>query len=724
MEENQEVIKKFKNLKSCEKESVDCDYRDLMDNLKKNKDVKYSLLCLFEILRIKKKSDILTSREKEKVMVSLINMLKSGYIDLTTFAEEDIVKQFNLEAHASKILGLFKTVHRQNIKYFQAILVELLEQSENPEVIIKHLLLQIAKDKSYNEVLSRSKKDFSEVINSELSKMNDKEYVEVFCNLERCSDHKLRKVGLTNKPVKLSDKLKYVEAAIEKGFVNEVLVFYYNDKEKTVRQLLAKSKFPINKNIIMRFINDNDPTVRLNIVNNLDIEESINHDIEVYDRLLDVDAAVRQVTFIFYDRLYNYIRTHSLCSYVVFGEEDNSFPYQKRLKVASCEDDENRKKSESYFLKFTLRLFKGLLTNLILEYEEVLKNYTFTFEFYHHFLHEAGVENYLKSSNHQIVESYKSLDKERKRTFFMFYSGTLNDEEIRSLIHEDLESAMYYLKDKENVVHFLDDIVKSFRSSSLSLPLSITILERIQDYKELLPEVEILSPSDLLVGAFLAKEMDICKYESSFEKIFYLSKFKHDVVDLLKECDLTDSQVFEILCCAGDLKILSFFCDRILENSDIFYKLFQERSKLIKRVSGATLDHFFKRNIHNTYLFFLMTGRIKICDTDFFISLVHFISKSATNKVKVNKIFRMYLQNVPKSSYYEFASICYALKTKSMYQTEDQEYNKIQDMDAMLYSIVSGVLNFNVYKILENEYNLEKFHNVIEENLQMVLSHQ
>jgi hypothetical protein len=57
-----------------------------------------------------------------------------------------------------------------------------------------------------------------------------------------------------------------------------------------------------------------------------------------------------------------------------------------------------------------------------------------------------------------------------------------------------------------------------------------------------------------------------------------------------------------------------------------------------------------------------------------------------------------------------------------MYPTNEQEYNVIHEKDEMLYYIIYIVLNYNVYEVNNKKYDLEKFFDVIEENLPLVLS--
>ncbi|KAF9763476.1 hypothetical protein NGRA_1243 [Nosema granulosis] len=724
----------FESLRLLKKGSDISEYnhRMFIDNLKRDTNSKYSLMAIFEILRIKE-SSLLSSKEKDLVLTALMKCLKTENIDLTTFFSEKIAHSFDLEKHTKKIIGLVKTVASGNIKALQSLLAVLLEQSANPEHIIKVVISQVVKDKSYNDVFLKTKLSCGNFVEEIMSHMEDKDYIDVFCSLQTVSVHNLRNIGetKTKKSVKSSDKLRYVESAIEKGFINEIVLFYYNDKDKRIRQLLAKSKFAFSKNIISRFLNDNDALVRENIISTLDVEECIGQDVEVYDRLLDIEETVRKKTFILYDRLYSYIKTYCFSSFIPINEEfKENTQNVKRRRLVPQEDQKN---TENYFTKFSLNLFKGLLTAQKSEYEKVLDQYEFSFDFYHSFLDQPGVESYFRSVGQKVLEKIdvNSLENIQKRTYFMVFDGILNEKQIKSLIEEDIESAIYYMRDK-NIVPFMMPFISSILKEITELPLSltITILERLEDYKDICPAENITNPlvcsflkRDFTLANFDVTNFDVTKFDSSFYKAFFMCKTNPtEALDVLRTIELSDHEVYEILIASKKLDILSLYCDRILENEEDFCKIHQKRNILKERILGISFEEFFKGGVHNIYLYFLMTGRIAVCDTDFFISLVHFISRSVTNKNKISKLLKNYLGSIPKETYYEFASICYCLKTKSMYSTGDQEYNKIQDMDEMLYYIISLVLNFNVYKISEKNYNLEMFYDVIEENVQLVLS--
>ncbi|EOB11818.1 hypothetical protein NBO_773gi001, partial [Nosema bombycis CQ1] len=400
------------------------------------------------------------------------------------------------------------------------------------------------------------------------------------------------------------------------------------------------------------------------MIDNLDVEDVIKMNFDVFDRVLDVDDSVRQKAFEFYEKFINYIKNHHSVIYFKNTEDKNLLDEKiKRSKTNIDEEEVLDIVSDAL-----LNLFKGLNTIRQDEYSKFIDKLDFSIDFYVDYEKETGVEIYLENNRENVFKdyNYKDLNEDQRKIYFFYFNESLKDNEVKDLIKDDLMSAMVYLRDKD-ITNYIFEIYDEINDKDFHL--KILTLTRLGKYKELLSNKTGEQPKDLVFAAFLSYKTDLDTSKNTFDCIFYQAKHGQLDFDNLNKCDLSNHELLEIIIASKSLELLSALTDRLFEDAEKFKEIFNERLEMNKKVMGQTLNEFILEGKHNLYLYVLLFGNIKSGCIDFFISFLHFLASSTRNKEKISKFYKKYLGNVSKNVFNEFASVCYNLKTKSMYPT-------------------------------------------------------
>lgn len=712
IEMEKKAVELYTKLKSTDQGSkVDYDVQSyLMNCLKIRQGVPIALMGIIELLRINAPDNVLTENEEKIFFTMLIETIPNEKINLESFITYRIPSILSNKRLILKFANLISVVKGVTMQYMKEILTIFIEENdiEIQKNIIKTVLINLPKDESLNIIFENTKNISSQIIQLLMEDFDDKTYADVYSALEK-------KDFLTPKNIKGIGKIKYLKSAMSKKNFETLCSFYIGDRDKRVTEILAKNCDPSHVNIFNRLITDPNDNVRIAVLENIKYEDLINYNLDVSERFLDSNNSVGTLIYNIYLSSLKFYKENLAFDFENYDEE------QENKKKPSSLNSKNRKSHLNVFLKLTKTLFKGVLTKEAKRYLQYIETCEFTPDFIFKIKEYPGVSEYLNVKSSEGKNIKMTLEQinltqniDKKRFYLKYFAAENNSmEEVKKLISQDILSALAYLENKK-----CQEFKKELMDAAKSQPIDI-VLKIVKLIKPYLINEEFIcdnmSNNELIIYAHSSCALNyieqVCKMIPSFCTLYFLCNSQaplETINSLLKQLELTTEEYISLFLSYNNYKVLENYVDYFINckpSKDLLKQLVENRSGV------------------GTLIYFLITGKIKIRNPDFFISSLVLICNNTTNIQKVINIYETYVMSIDNQTFDVFYSIVKKLKTMS-FNAEPHKIAEgkvvLQNNDRILYSVCDILLNSGKGNVVEENYNLAKFHSIPDNIIELI----
>ncbi|CAD26992.1 hypothetical protein [Encephalitozoon cuniculi GB-M1] len=671
----------------------------LSRNMELRREIPATLLGIIEVLRINAPRCFLSKEERIRFFGLLIETLPKEKINLETFITYRIPSLLTEKILIAKLISLVGVVKGAAKQYLREIIIVMIEEGAGGMVreIVMDVLLRIPKDPTLNHIIEATKEISMPIAAVIMESLEDKVYADIYSNFT-LREH------LCIRNVRGQGKMRYLMAAMSETNFEKLCGFYIGDKDKKVIKILAEHCRPSHDEIFHRILNDCDEGVRTKLLEGITFEDVVEHELEVYERILDTSHGVRAIVF-------NIFRSGMLL------HRDSVIEVREDSKENKRDGSESSNRETKCLLRFIGAILKGVFTKQRKEYVDLLNELNLPWEFYFRIRSFKGVTAFLSLSSETIKKESEDLPKCRdRRRFYLehFFCGELSKEEIAGLIEVDVPSALAYLRGKSPDEYA--DLLMSRALSSNNIEEVLMVIDTIRPYlaEKMHPSCPKCS-AELLVYAhsrhascFIGQVLD---FDVSFPMLYFLSHMKIPVdtlLPLLSGYRGSGSEYVEIQLAYNDKKLLQEYVNYFMEID------LDESSK--RKLVGS-------RTFVGSMIYFVNTGQVNIRNINFFISSIHVICMSSSNETKIRQIYETYSMKVDQSTFNRFYTVCSRLKAMSLnkgpHEISDGKV-VVRRNDKTLFFICETVLGVREGEVVGERFHLQGFHPIPENVLDMI----
>lgn len=277
-----------------------------------------------------------------------------------------------------------------------------------------------------------------------INEITEEEYIRLYCDiLCDCNNDEIR-------IARGKERIKFVKAAIKKN-KKEIIMSYYNDRDKRIRNIIAE-----NCDIIEIFdilINDSDEDVRKSLIFKLRWDDIFTYNI--YDRILDSSYNVRQITYKLFREGLSRVRNLNIFdhdgiikTYKNIIKNKIKMPEKENQTQFINETEINR--NLDAIRKFVVKLCQGCLTNAKDEYIKILQESNFSVSFLYNIRNEKGAKIFLETIETDIIiREYADFCLE------YLYNGELSNDQINMYIENNNFSVLKFIKTADDFYELL-----------------------------------------------------------------------------------------------------------------------------------------------------------------------------------------------------------------------------------------------------------------------------